>query len=199
MGKRQDEEYSSKNCEWHLLVLKYVLRTTPRDHVVFEISLRTRRCHGNTYQDEEYSSKNFGWYFLVMRLLCFPRDDIASKVLSGWGDCIGIHIETRSTFQRTFDNISPSWNIFWGRLLVILLSSKVLSGQGDVIERRVKTRSYIQWIFINEKSSKDFSRRRVVTVRFIRTRSNLRKICQEEDLSSTYLSRRGVTSFKRFL
>ena len=27
---------------------KYVLRTTPRDHVVFDISLKTRRCHGNT-------------------------------------------------------------------------------------------------------------------------------------------------------
>ena len=89
---------------------KYVLRTTPRDHVDFEISLRTRRCHENT------SRRGILFKGLSMisprRETCSPRDDIVLKVLFGRGDSIGIHIETRSTFQRTVDNISPTWNIF---------------------------------------------------------------------------------------
>ena len=118
------------------------------------------------------------WMIFPRHEICSPCDDIVSKILSRRGDCIGIHAETRSNIQRPFDNISPPWNIFWGWLLVIMLYSKDLSGRGDVIERRVKTRNDIQWIFINEKSSKDFSRRRLVTLRFISTRSNLRKICR---------------------
>ena len=202
-------------------MVKHVPITTPRDHVVFDIFLRTRRCHGNTSrrgvlfkelsmtsprleicfendsswsrclrnisEDEEISweyisrrgvfFKEF-WMIFPRHEICSPRDDIVSKILSRRGDCIGIHTETRSNIQRPFDNISPTWNIFWGWLLMIMLYSKDLSGRGDVIERRVKTRNDIQWIFINEKSSKDFSRRRLVTLRFISTRSNLRNICR---------------------
>ena len=54
---------------WYFPVLKYVLRTTPRDYFFFERFLRTRRCHGKTYQEEKYTSKEIGWRKIVVEWL----------------------------------------------------------------------------------------------------------------------------------
>ena len=57
----------------------------------------------------------------------------------------------------------------------------------------------LQKNLVNEKSSSnDFSRPGIIIKRFIGSGSTFRKIYQEEDLSSEYLSRRVVTSFKIF-
>ena len=108
-------------------------------------------------------------------------------------------VSRREVFFKQLDDIFPSWNMFWGRFRRDYVFLETFFRTSRCHWKTYQDEKYTSKHLVNEKSSSnDLSRRGIVIKRFICTRSHLRKICQEKDLSSEYLSRRGVTSFKRF-